>query len=116
MPSILLGWDYANSGGAQLVVSGNPWSGTPFPVGGIQIGLSPEASGNAYVGFSGNIRMTSGGAGANALSGYLDGFLVGPGQGYFVPKARFAQSGSYNIYAFVDAAGSGQARLSFEAF
>ena len=116
MPSILLGWDYTNSGGAQIVVSGNPWSGSVFPVGGIQLGWSPQASGNCYVGLSGNILMTSGGVGANTLSGYLDGFLIGPGLSYFIPRVRFPLSGVFNIYAFCDAACSGQGRLSFDAF
>lgn len=121
MPSLLL---TAASGAPFPIYSGNPWSGqgTPHPVGGIQLLLHPNASGNAYVFLSGNpsgvtgvMTVTSGGAFPNG-SGLLDGMLVPPGGSYFIPKLGINPSGSFGVYATCDAGASGQARLFFEVF
>lgn len=114
MPSTLLGNPLAS--GAQIIVSGNPWSGqNPRPQGGIQLRLSPTASGNAYVGLSGGMTVTSGGMFLSG-GGLLDGMVMAAGDSYWIPRIGTGQSGSYNVYAQVDAAASGQARLHYEIF
>ncbi len=113
MPSILIGNPLAS--GAQIIVSGNPWSGTIVPITGLQLRLDKAASGNVYIGLSGGTTMTSGGMFLSG-GGLLDGFLLGPGDAYFIPKGRFQFSGTYNVYARHDVACSGQARLYYEAF
>lgn len=109
MASVLIGM----SGGPQQVISGNPWSGSFHPVGGVHFRLSPDASGNVYLGTSGNMTRTSGsfflsGGGVN------DGMVVRPGGEWFVPKTALPISGTFNVYAWWDAACSGQARLFYE--
>lgn len=123
MPSTILGQPYAS--GAQQIISGNPWSGTWFPVGGIQF-LWVSSGGNAYIGVSGGnpvlsgsfLTINSGGMmlSGGPASGFLDGICIPPGTPYFIPKARFPISGIYNMYALCDAAASGIGRLYFEAF
>lgn len=114
MPSVIL---TAASGGPWPIVSGNFWSGTgaQHPIGGIQLRLDTAASGNAYVGLSGGMTVRSGGF---LLSGVntTDGMIMAPGDSYFIPKAALAISGTLNVYATVEAAGSGQARLFYEMF
>jgi len=46
----------------------------------------------------------------------LDGMMLAPGDAYWVPKIATGISGNFGVYAFVDVAGSGQARLYFEKF
>ncbi len=130
MPSIVLGNPHAS--GAQLVISGNPWSGQIKPVGGIQLRWFPVSGtgGNCFIGFSGagvpassgGLTVTSGGfllsGGAN--SGMMDGSQMGNGDGYYVPalaiQARGGQNlGGWNLCALTDTAGSG-GRLNFEIF
>jgi len=101
------------SGQPFPIVSGNYWSGQGVfhPVGGIQLRLSPDASGNAFVGLSGGMTANSGGF---LLSGSnVDGMLLRPGDPYFIPKIAFI-SGQVNVYATCDATCSGQARLYWE--
>ncbi len=123
MPSILLS---AASGAPFPIWSGNIWSGQgwPKPVGGVQLRLHPNASGNAYIYLSGNstsgIQMTinSGGpllSGASGV-GLNDGMIMAPGDSYFVPKLGDGASGVLSIFTNCDAAASGQSRLYWEAF
>ena len=112
MPSTLLGNPLAS--GPQIVCSGNPFSGTVKPVGGIQFRLAPNASGNCYIGFSGNITMTSGGFFLSGTLGLADGMILAAGDAYFAPKLVFPISGVFNTYVHADAACSGQARLYWE--
>ena len=114
MPSTLIGNPVAS--GPQIVVSGNVWSGQrPQPAGGVQLRLSPDASGNVYVGFSGNVTANSGGMFLSG-GGLADGMPLKPGDAYFAPKIKFPISGQCTVYARHDAACSGQARLFWEAF
>ena len=113
MPSIVLGIPLLS--GPQLVISGNPWSGQIRPQGGVQFRLHPNASGNAYLGLSGGMTFTSGGMSLSG-GGTLDGVLVAPGNAYFLPKIGFTISGSFPVYAWHDAAASGQARLFWEIY
>lgn len=119
MPSVILG---RNSGG-QLLISGNPYSGTgsytgKFPIGGIQFFADRNNSGAVYIGLSGGLTVTSGAfiASGGPASGMLDGMQVAPGGGYFIPRIGDGASGSFSIYADCDAACSGQARVYFEVF
>lgn len=113
MPSSIL---TPASGAPFPIISGNYWSGqTPRPVGGVNLKLHPEASGNAYISLSGGSTVNSGGfllSGANRS----DGMILSPGDTYFVPKLAFTVSGVFNIYATCDAACSGQARLYWEIY
>lgn len=117
MPSIVLGQPRAS--GAQLIVSGNPWSGNAPapPIGGVQL-LWVSSGGNAYIGLSGGITINSGAmalsGGAN--SGMLDGMLLPPGGGYFIPKMACGLSGNLQLYGWCDQAASGIGRLYFEVF
>ena len=113
MPSTILGNPLAS--GPQQLISGNFWSGRNGPVGGIQLVLYPDASGLAYVGFSGGLTQNSGGFFMSG-GGLLDGIPIVPGVPYFVPKMAISPSGTCNIYIRCDAACSGQARLGWEAF
>lgn len=114
MPSTLL---TAASGSPFPLFSGNLWSGqgTPHPIGGVQLTLSPTASGNAYVSLSGGGTVNSGGMFLSG-GGLLDGMVMTPGAGYFIPKIGCGVSGTLQIYATCDAAGSGQSRLFWECF
>jgi len=128
MASVL--WDGGVSG-PQLLISGNPWSGQIVPVGGIQLIMDRNNSGNIYVGFSGNITRTSGNVPLSGSS-LSDGMQVGPGGSYFVPKIalRAVASGAggagsgmnllfsgttpWNIFILGDATCSGQGRVYWE--
>jgi len=114
MPSVLIGSPLAS--GAQIIVSGFPWSGQPAtPQGGIQLRLSPTSSGNIYIGLSGNITMTSGGMFLSG-GGLADGMILAPGDPYWIPRIATGLSGNITIYARHDVACSGQARLFYEKF
>lgn len=104
MPSIAI----SNISGGQRLYSGTQFSGQPAkPVGGVQLVWSPSASGNAYVGLSGGVTVTSG--------GLMDGIPIQPGGGYFVPKLGIALSGQCNIFVLADAAASGNL-MTYEIF
>lgn len=113
MPSVLV----SPLSGGMILYSGNLWSGQGafHPVGSIQLRLSPDASGNAYVGFSGNLTVNSGGIFGSGAGGRMDGMIMTPGDSYNIPKLAFI-SGQCNIYMSCDAACSGQARMYWEAF
>lgn len=99
-----------------MVVSGNVWSGqTAQPIGGIQFLLAPYSSGNAYIGLSGSLTITSGGMFLSG-GGLSDGMLISPGTAYFIPKLKFPVSGQCSVWAWTDATSSGQARLFWETF
>ncbi len=106
MPSAIPGF----VSGGTLLVSGNPWSGTRLPLGGVLIKSATVASGNVYIGLSGGVTMLSGGA--LSSGGMLDGMELRPGGEYFVPK--LGASGIMNIFVGVPPAASGQCRLFWE--
>lgn len=113
MSSILIGNPIAS--GPQQVFSGNFWSGFKNgPIGSVKFKLSSDASGSVYLGFSGNVTLTSGsfflsGGGRN------DGFGLARGETLDVPKMHLL-SGNLNVFAWHDAACSGQARLYWQSF
>lgn len=115
MPSLLLGQPLAS--GAQIIVSGFPWSGQIVPQGGVQLRWV-SSGGNAYIGLSGAMTITSGAmflsGGPN--SGLLDGMVMAPGDSYFVPRSATGLSGRLNIFALCDGVASGIGRLFFEVF
>ncbi len=112
MPSLLPGFV---SGGAALV-SGNPWSGLPYPPMGVKVKVSEVVSGLVYVGValglaSGGITQTSGGA--LSSGGLSDGWEMGAGDEYFIPRGRC--SGQVNkIYVVVPPAISGTMRIFYD--
>lgn len=114
MPSIILGQPLAS--GPQIIVSGNPWSGqqAQFPVGGIQFRWV-SSGGNAYIGMSGGMTITSGGM-MQSGGGLLDGMPMAPGDAYFIPRLGLKTSGAYTVYGMCDVAASGAGRLFFEIF
>ena len=114
MPSFLVGYPVAS--GAMPLISGNPWSGSPGVQGKIVLKLDRTSSGNVYVGLSGGILCTSGGAVPNVNSGLLDGFVMHPGDTLEIPRIAINASGSYNVYLRHDAACSGQGRLYYEKY
>lgn len=126
MGSTILGNPIAS--GPQFLFSGNPYSGRPWPTGQVTIRLDRTASGNAYVYatqvLSGEYQLTQSGmlptftSGGMYLSGggISDGMILYPGDAYTVPRAFAGISGQIQIGAYVDQAGSGQARLWFEIF
>ena len=127
MPSILLTAHTTVSGGYNLISGTAFWSGKPWPpTGGVQLKLSSQASGNAYVGLSGGVTIGSGGLAALSgayLSGFLDGMELGPGQALFIPRIALGSSGGLigasggpGIFVACDPTCSGQARLFWEAF
>ena len=104
--------------GPQQIIIANPWSGgNPVPTGGIQFLWDRNATGNVYIGLSGNMTVNSGcmflSGGPN--SGLSDGMQVAPGIPYFIPKQAFPFSGTFNVYAVPDATASGN-RLYFQTF
>lgn len=117
MPSFILG--QPPSSGAQIIYSGNPYSGHnfpgtgKFPQTGVQLRLHPNASGNVYVGLSGNMTTNSGGFFLSG-GGQNDGMIMGPGDSYFVPSLGCGQSGNLSLYFTFDVACSGQARMYYE--
>lgn len=114
MPSFIIG---NRSGGDPLIASGNPYSGHPIPLGGIQLTWDRNASGSLYVTLSGNATTQSGGPFLSG--GLLDGVQVVPGGSYFVPKLGlplFSGNPPFPPYFQCDAGASGQGRLYFEVF
>ncbi len=112
MPSTVL---ISQSGGMGLV-SGTIYSGTPWPVGGVQLLYSNTAqSGPIYVGLPNQSGTVSTGASGGNLSsgGMADGMEMIPGNSYFVPKVRLS-SGIESIRLIVPAAASG-ARVFWES-
>lgn len=107
MPSTLIG---AQSGGVQLV-SGNFFSGTSWPHGGIQLKASRSNSGHVYVGLSGGVTQTSGGA--LASGGMLDGMEVAPGDAYFIPKL-VCSGRATAVFITCDPTVSGRCRVFWE--
>lgn len=115
MPSTLVGQPLAS--GAQRIIVNNPFSGSIHPIGGVQLRLAKEASGNVYVGFnlSGTVTVNSGGFFLSGnTAGIDDGMQLTPGDAYFVPKTALPISGTWNIFVRHDAACSGQARLYWD--
>lgn len=107
MPSTLIG---AQSGGVYLV-SGKFFSGTIWPIGFWTLKAARANSGMVYVGLSGGVTITSGGA--LASGGMLDGMEMAPGDTYPVPK--FAVSGNASGVMVTCAAGvSGFCRVFWE--
>lgn len=126
MPSLILGQPFAS--GAQMVISGNPWSGIVFPRGGVQL-FWLSSGGNAYVGFSGGGPPLSGGfmtinsgtmmLSGGAASGMLDGFPLVPNMGYWIDRSMVpgfggGNSGTFNLFALCDQSASGVGRLYFD--
>jgi len=110
MPSTQL---FSQSGGIGLV-SGAIFSGTGFPVGGIQLKLAAAAPGTIYVGLpnlSGTVT-TSVSGGSLSSGGLADGMELVAGASYFVPNTRLV-SGIETIRLDVPAAASG-GRLFWE--
>lgn len=104
MPSTPIG-----SSGSWQMVSGNPYSGlNPVPVGGFQIRWATNASGQVFIGFSGNVTGGSG--------GFTDGMYLNPGDPMFVPKLIFNQSGSYPVWAIVASGVQSGTLLSWQPF
>lgn len=75
---------FVQSGGVPLV-SGDIFSGTPFPIGGVQLVLDKAAPGPVYVGTSGTPTFLSGGS--LSSGGLADGMKLNPGDGFFFPRA-----------------------------
>lgn len=118
MPSLQV---FPQSGGIGIV-SGNPYSGTLFPVGGVQLKVD-TSGGPIYVGLAiplgvtppvsgGPMTFTSGGS--LTSGGLLDGVQLAPGDPYFIPKVRLS-SGLQTIRLNCAAASSGT-RLYWECF
>lgn len=122
MPSMTVIGDVAASSGGQTLVSGNTFSGQFNPVGGIQLKLADAAPGVVYIGLpppsflsgvasGATVTLASGG---NLTSGGMnDGFEVGPGDSYFVPKVRLT-SGILSVRV-ISPAGSSGGRLFWES-
>jgi hypothetical protein len=112
MPSTLPGF----VSGGSFLVSGNPWSGTIAPVGGVNLKLGFDASGPVYVGVllglsSGGITATSGGA--LSSGGLSDGYELRPGDSYPIPTLRCSGQ-VQKIAVVVPAATSGRCRLFYD--
>ncbi len=91
MPSILT---TLTSGTGLPLISGNIFSGTIFPAGGVNIFHSASGIGPIYIGLpdaSGNLPTMLSGTGAPSLT---DAMEVGRGFSYFVPVSRLHLSGS----------------------
>ncbi len=110
MASTIVGLPVAS--GPQQLVSGNPWSGSFHPIGGLHVVLDVAASGSVYINFSGNATMNSGSFYTSGNTGINDGYQLKPGGTTFIPKTALI-SGTYNIFLWWDAACSGQARLYY---
>ena len=113
MPSMMLGNPVAS--GPQIVVSGNAFSGSAPPplIGGVFMKMPKNASGNAYVSAYSGVTLNSGGFFLSG-GGLYDGYLMEPGQEYFLPHSKMPISGTLNVYVWADGACSGQTRFYFE--
>ena len=80
---------FDRSGGIPLV-SGDIFSGLPYPIGGVQLVWDKAAPGPIYVGASGTPTFLSGGVFSSG--GLADGVKLNPGDGWF-----FAKSTLYNL-------------------
>ena len=104
---------FTQSGGIALV-SGDVFSGSVHPIGGVQLRLAAGAPALFYVGLpnlSGDVSTGASG-GVLASGGMADGMEMSPGDAYFVPKSRLV-SGIQSIRLIVPAAASG-GRLFWE--
>mgnify|MGYP001612349298 FL=1 len=112
MPSTQL---FPQSGGIALV-SGNIFSGSFQPVGGIQLKLAEAAPSLIHVGLPNlsGTASTSVSGGSLSSGGLADGMELAPGDSYFVPKTRLT-SGIETIRLIVGAVASG-GRLFWEPF
>ena len=115
MPSMLLGGPGSTTSGGICLVSGAQYSGSIVPVGGIQLRIDKNASGNVYIGFSGGITVASGGFRLSG-GGNLDGVQFGAGDSYFIPRLGTGMSGFPSVYVSTDAVGSGQTRIYWELY
>ncbi len=93
MPSMQVGF----FSGGQPLVSGNPFSGTLYPVGGVYLRLDASGTGPIYVGlpFPGQVIPVSGSpmtflsGGGQSSGGLLDGMQLNSYDSpYFIPKLR----------------------------
>ena len=104
---------FVQSGGIALV-SGAIYSGTPLPIGGVQLKLAAGAPGIVYVGLpdlSGSVStFTSGGSFSSG--GLADAMEMSPGDAYLIPKYRLV-SGIETVRLLAPAASSG-ARMFWE--
>ena len=113
MPSTQI---FPQSGGIRLI-SGDVFSGTGFPAGGIQIYLDTAAPGPIYIGLpwfsggapaasgvEGGVTITSGGS--LSSGGLQDGFKLTAGRDFFIPRVRL-YSGISSIRIGAPAASSG---------
>ncbi len=108
MPSLVLGQPFLS--GVQILISGNPWSGS-VPNGGVRITVDTSASGSIYLGYSGNVTLFSGGMLLSGGGSVTDGTQIKPGATYHVARSKMPISGTYNLYAWCDTACSGQVRV-----
>ena len=113
MPSALPG----TFSGGQSIISGNPWSGDIGFYGGIRLKVSEAVSGLVYVGValglsSGGVTMTSGGA--LSSGGIRDGYEMGAGDEYFIPRIRVSGQAD-KVLVGVPAAISGTMRVFWDA-
>ena len=118
MPSLIVGGTQSGgltSGGVPLV-SGSIFSGTMFPVGGIQLKHSNSGIGPVFVclpNLSGAAPTFNSG-GSWASGGLADGLELNPGDSYFVSKNRLV-SGVETIRLVAPVASSGT-RIGWEFF
>lgn len=102
------------SGGITLV-SGNIFSGTGVPLGGLNLRLSSSGAGPIFVGLpnlSGELTVMMSG-GSMSSGGMADAIELAPGNTYFIPKSRLQASGIQSVRLVGPAASSG-ARLFWD--
>lgn len=121
MPSAIID---ATSGGVNIV-SGNYFSGQGSfkPVGGVKLKAWDSNSGTIYIALSGGVTVLSGmfqASGGLASGGKMDGYPLGRGDTYEVPRLGYSSSGTFSgtcgLFVTPDAACSGQARVFWEAY
>ena len=106
---------FVQSGGI-LLVSGGIYSGTPWPVGGVQLRVQNSGAGPVYIGLpnlSGTVATLNSG-GSLSSGGLTDAMELFPGDSYFVPKTRLV-SGIETIRVLAPATSSGT-RIGWECF
>lgn len=92
MPSTMC---FPQSGGTWIC-SGDIFSGTRYPVGGVQLALSKSGAGPVFVcipNLSGDVATMNSG-GSLSSGGMADGMELIPGGTYFVPKTRLLMTNS----------------------